>query len=130
MDIIEKAERLQELAKNLEADNPAVSLVSAAFELLTELAQKVTGLEEELKELSEYVDDLEDALDEMAEDVYGDEEDETFEVECPNCGELIQIDEGILEDGSITCPGCDETLEFELGCDCGECGCEDCEGKE
>ena len=132
MDIIEKAQRLEELAKSLETEDAAKNLIAAALELISELAKKVTGLEEELEALTEQVDDLDDAFEELCEDVYGDEEDETFEVECPNCGELIQIDEGILEDGSITCPGCDETLEFELDdFECGGCGCgcEDCKGK-
>ena len=131
MDIIEKAQRLEELAKSLEAEEAVKNLVAASLALVTELAQKVAGLEEELESMSEQLDDLDDAFEELCEDVYGDEEDESFEVECPGCGELIQIDEGILEDGSITCPGCNETLEFELddfGCE--GCDCEDCQGKE
>jgi len=126
MDIIEKAERLQELGKQLDMDAPAASLISAALELVAELSRKVVGLEEELAELTEQVDDIEDAISEFAEDFYGDEdEDGVFEVECPGCAELIQIDIGILQDGSINCPGCDEVLEFEFGCDCEDCsGCE------
>ena len=131
MDIIEKAQRLQELGKLLEADTPTANLINAALELVAELAQRVAGLEEELAGLAEELDDLDDAMAEIAEDIYGeDDEDSVFEVECPNCGELVQIDEGILRDGSITCPGCDETLEFEFGCDCDACGCEGCEGKD
>jgi len=132
MDIIEKAQRLRELAKDMEDASPAaVTLMGAALELIEELAKGLAATQEELEALTEQVDDLDDAFEELCEDVYGDEEgDETFEVECPNCGELIQIDEGILEEGSITCPGCDENLEFDLGCDCGNCNCEDCGEKE
>ena len=127
MDITEKAQRLQELAKQLEADSPAANLAAAALELAAELAQRVVTLEEELAAVSEQVDDIDDALEEIAEDIYGeDDEDSVFEVECPGCGELIQIDEGTLQDGSIVCPGCDETLEFEFGCDCDGCDCENC----
>ena len=132
MDIIEKAQRLRELAKEMEDVSPAaVTLMASALELIEELAQGLSAAKEELEALTEQVDDLDDALEELCEDVYGDEDgDETFEVECPNCGELIQIDEGILEEGSITCPGCEENLEFDLGCDCDSCACEDCEEKE
>ena len=132
MDIIEKAQRLRELAKDMEDASPAaVTLMGAALELIEELAKGLAATQEELEALTEQVDDLDDAFEELCEDVYGDEEgDETFEVECPNCGELIQIDEGILEEGSITCPGCEENLEFDLGCDCENCACEDCEDKE
>ena len=133
MDIIEKAERLQELAKLLEGTSaPTANLITAALELVAELAEKVNGLEEELKLLTEEVDDMDDALAELAEDVYGDDLDETFEVECPYCGEQIQIDEGILNDGGITCPACDSALEFEFGCDCedDDCDCGECGHKE
>ena len=132
MDIIEKAQRLRELAKDVDDMSPAaVILITSALELIEELAKGLTAAQEELEALTEQVDDLDDAFEELCEDVYGDEEgDETFEVECPNCGELIQIDEGILEEGSITCPGCDENLEFDLGCDCEGCNRENCEGKE
>jgi len=132
MDIIEKAQRLRELAKDIDDMSPAaVTLIASALELIEELAKQCTAAQEELAALTEQVDDLDDALEELCEDVYGDEDgDETFEVECPNCGELIQIDEGILEEGSITCPGCDENLEFDLGCDCENCACEDCEDRE
>ena len=43
-----------------------------------------------------------------------DEDDEFFEVECPACGEVINVDEGILESGSIECPNCGENLEFDI----------------
>jgi len=129
MSIIEKAEQLEDLAKR----NPeeAGVLLLQALELIGELAKKVVGLEEDLASLTEQVDELGDDFQEICEELYGDEEDEVFEVECPNCGEVMQIDEGILEDGSIACPGCDETLEFEFGCDCGceGCGEEGCGAK-
>jgi len=132
MDIIEKSQRLRELAKDMEDVSPAaVTLISAALELIEELAKQCTATQEELEALTEQVDELDEDLEELCEEIFGDEEgDETFEVECPNCGELIQIDEGILEEGSITCPGCEENLEFDLGCDCENCACEDCEDKE
>jgi hypothetical protein len=127
MDMIERADRLRELSKHLDTEGPQATLLAAALELVDELARQVVGLKDELDALTEQVDDMEDTLDEMAEDFYGeDSEDETFEVECPNCGEQIQVDEGILAEGSITCPGCNETLEFEFGCDCGDCNAEDC----
>jgi len=132
MDIIEKSQRLRELAKDVDDMPPvAITLIASVLELIEELAKGLTAAQEELAALTEQVDDLDDAFEELCEDVYGDEDgDETFEVECPNCGELIQIDEGILEEGSITCPGCDENLEFDLGCDCEGCDCGSCKEKE
>ncbi len=42
------------------------------------------------------------------------EEPEYYEVECPACHEVICVDEGILEEGSVECPNCGEKLEFEI----------------
>ena len=44
---------------------------------------------------------------------FGDEETTIYEVECI-CGEVINFDEETLEDGSIICPNCGETLEFDV----------------
>ena len=42
---------------------------------------------------------------------YGDEDSIIYEVECA-CGKIINFDEETLEEGSIICPDCGETLEF------------------
>ena len=42
-----------------------------------------------------------------------DEEPVFYEVTCPACENTITIDEDVLGLGSIECPNCGETLEFE-----------------
>ena len=37
-----------------------------------------------------------------------------YEVECPSCGDVICLDEDMLEEGEIACPNCGEMLEFDL----------------
>ena len=44
-----------------------------------------------------------------------DEEGPMYEVTCPNCGDVVTVDESILSLGSIECPGCGKILEFDLG---------------
>lgn len=44
---------------------------------------------------------------------FGDEDSTIYEVQC-SCGEVIDFDEETLEQGSIVCPNCGETLEFSL----------------
>lgn len=47
-------------------------------------------------------------------DYLGDPDEEAqYEVECPSCHDTIIIDESILEEGSIVCPGCGEDLDFD-----------------
>ena len=33
---------------------------------------------------------------------------------CPSCGDTIELNDAMLEEGSIVCPGCGETLEFDF----------------
>ena len=43
-----------------------------------------------------------------------DEDDEIiYEVKCPTCDEVINLDEHMLEMGGIKCPNCGEELEFD-----------------
>ena len=42
-----------------------------------------------------------------------DDEDELYEVTCPSCGDTILVDEGMIDEGSINCPNCNELLEFD-----------------
>ena len=71
---------------------------------------------------AEETDEEEDEKDDEI-DADADEDDEVeydgilYEVTCPGCGETITIDEETLSLGSIHCPQCHETLEFDLGGD-------------
>ena len=59
-------------------------------------------------------------LTDLEDEVYGiDEEcdccdDAEYEVACPTCGEVLCVDDGVLDEGSIKCPACGEELEFDL----------------
>ncbi len=44
-------------------------------------------------------------------------DEELFEVECPNCGLLMYLDEDALAEGGIACPKCNKNLEFEVETD-------------
>ena len=39
------------------------------------------------------------------------------EIECPACHEPFVVDEDTVLDGSMECPACGETLEFEVSCE-------------
>jgi len=43
-----------------------------------------------------------------------DPEEELFEVQCPNCGLLLYLDEPALKEGSLSCPKCQKLLEFSV----------------
>ena len=59
-----------------------------------------------------------------------DDDEEVYEVECPNCNDIIYLDESMLEEEEMICPGCGTRLEFEFECDCDgtpdcDCGCQE-----
>lgn len=131
MTVTEKAAYIKGLAEglNLDADKPETKIIKALIDLIDDLSLTVSDLEDELGLVGEQVDAIDEDLDELESFVYDellDEdcecdcddcsccEDDYFEVECPSCGEVINVDEGVLETGSIDCPNCGENLEFEI----------------
>ena len=144
MTISEKAAYLKGFMEGLELDTekPEGKMIERIVDLLGDMAKRLTDVEEttiaisdELDEIEEDLDAIEDyILDEEDEDddwddeewddeddfedfdegfEYGDEDSTIYEVKC-TCGEVINFDEETLEEGSMVCPNCGETLEFSL----------------
>ena len=103
--------------------------VSDIEETTIAISDELDEIEEDLDAIEDYIldedededdwdDDDDDDWDEDDEDDEDEDEDfdlgdeETiYEVEC-SCGNIIDFDEETLEQGSIVCPKCGETLEF------------------
>ena len=129
---------------NLDTEKAEGKLISAIVDLLGDVTKKVTDIEDttiaisdELDEIEEDLDAIEDYIlgededydDEWDEDDFddyededdfedegfdfGDEETTIYEVKCA-CGNVIAFDEDTLEEGSIICDECGETLEFSF----------------
>ena len=129
------------LKLNTESDEG--KMIAAIVDLLGDLTRKVTDIEdttiaisdeldeieEDLDAIEDFIMDDEDEYDDEDEDFdwddededeefeegfdFGDEETTIYEVQCV-CGEVINFDEETLEEGSIICPNCGETLEFDV----------------
>lgn len=144
MTITEKVAYLKGLAKGLDLseDKAETKLLNAVIDVLDDMALSIYDVEDAVDEVQEYAEELDADLGELEEFVYDefddcdcdccdedfDEEGELYEIECPACHEVFNIDEGALEDGEINCPICDEHLEFDFDCDCDcDCDCDDCE---
>lgn len=141
MTLTEKAAYLRGLAEglNLDADKAETKMFKAIMDVIDDLALTASDTEDSIALINEQLDAVDEDLDELETYVYDeddddedddfDDEDDYFEVECPACGEVICVDEAILEEGKINCPNCNELLEFEIEEDDGcSCGCEDCDG--
>ena len=141
MTISEKSAYLKGLMDglNLSKETDEGKMIAAIVDLLGDMAKRIADIEEttiaisdELDEIEEDLDAIEDYIldeedwDEEDEDDwddededyeegfdFGDEDTTIYEVECA-CGEIINFDEETLEEGSIICPDCGETLEFSV----------------
>ena len=128
---------------NLDTEKAEGKLIAAIVDLLGDVTKKVTDIEDttiaisdELDEIEEDLDAIEDYIlaeededDDWDEDEwddyededdfedegfdFGDEETTIYEVKCA-CGNVIAFDEDTLEEGSIICDECGETLEFSF----------------
>ncbi len=99
-------------------------VLQRVIDLLEDMSDEIEQLSVNYEELFEYTEAIDDDLTEMEEDFYEDEEDiydndfkdeieSGFSMECPNCREIVVVDDDILDqDASIevTCPGCGEIV--------------------
>lgn len=124
----------------IDTDKKEGKLLSAIIDVLQEIAAEVTDVQEICEEYGELLDAIDEDLGSIEEDFYGDEdedddddeEDPLYEVTCPSCGDTVYLDEDMLLEGDMECPNCGQLLEFDLeACDCGcDCCCEDDEDED
>ena len=143
MTLSEKSAYLKGLMEGmkLSTETDEGKMIAAIVDLLGDVTRTLTDVEEttiaisdELDEIEEDLDAIEDyILDEEDDDYYDDDDDEdydededgdegfdygdpdttVYDVQCA-CGQVIDFDEDTLEEGSIVCPNCGETLEFSV----------------
>ena len=144
MTVTEKVAYLKGLVEGLDFDknDKETKVINAVLDVLEDLALAVSDLDDEMALVTEQLDEVDEDLAEL-EDIFYDEcddcddcdddcccdcgDEDMYEVECPNCGEVIYFDEEIILDGEAECPACGESLEFDCDCDC-DCDC--CEDEE
>lgn len=116
-------------------------------ELYDELSDQVDEIDQDLAEVESELydedcdccDDDDDDYDEAEDFDFDDEDNPFYEVTCGACGQKLNVSEDVLLEGEIECPNCGELLEFDFSglfdeeeeeCD-GNCdGCDGCEGEE
>ncbi|MEG2073616.1 MAG: hypothetical protein RRY54_02500 [Angelakisella sp.] len=141
MTITEKVAYLKGMADGMKLDESANEgkLLKTVIDVLEDMALTISDVEDTLGEMGQQVDEIDDDLAAIEDEWYEDDDDEDdedcrYEVECPVCGDIISIDDDLLDEGSIDCPNCGENLEFDFdeedegGCDCG-CSCDHEENK-
>lgn len=89
-------------------------------ELYDELSDQVDEIDHDLAEVESelYDEDCEccdDGIcDDDHEDDFDDEENPFYEVTCSACGQKLNVSEDVLLEGEIECPNCGELLEFDF----------------
>ncbi len=129
-ELMNRAAYLKGLADGMKLDTESNEgkLFNSIIELLGDMAEKVSDIDDEQGFLADQIDDMSEAMEMLGEEVFNfDEDDEDmYQITCENCGEEITFTDDDLDDltdGSFACPSCGEIIELEFGgCDC---GCED-----
>ena len=143
--LYEEVAYLKGLAEGLEISKETKEgkIIHKIIDVLESFADSIVELDEEQCDLAEYVESIDEDLADMEEDIYEDEdededsdEDSDFsyvEMECPNCGDLVDIDEDLLynDEIDVICPNCQAIIlssddEDNSYIECTEvCDCDD-----
>ena len=131
MNLSENAAYLKGLAEGLGiGDAPTDKLIVKLLDLVAEMAEKIEDLQAQCDDLTDYADELDADLGDVEEYLFADDEDEedddTYEVTCPACGEVICFDDSV-DPSDLICPACGEEFDAVCcDCDCDEDDCCDC----
>ena len=131
LDIDDKSKEGKMISKIVEILGSFADTVEELEYSVVDLEDQVEELQYEVEELQQDVEDLEEWLYDEDEDYdeYDDEEEEDdeelsfIEMECPNCSEIVEIDEELLFDDSVdvVCPSCHAVILSSEDDECGDC---------
>ena len=136
MTLGERAAYLKGLAEGLKisSESDEGKLLYEIINMLEDVTDSVTALEDECDRLNDYVEELDEDLGDVEEYLYGDDEDDdedyddeddedfddeddedydddVIEIECPNCGETICVPPTV-DYAHLICPACNEEFSY------------------
>lgn len=127
MTISEKVAYIQGLFDGMgldKEDSGQARILSEILDVLKEVGEELDRADATLDEFGEEIDAISDDLADVEEAVFGAGEEEDgedslededfFEVACPNCGQELVIDDNVLEAGSIDCPACGQKFALSF----------------
>lgn len=114
----------------LDPEKGETKIISHIIAYLEKAAEEVEMLDSEQGFLADRIDELDDVIEVLADEIedYDDFEDDLYQLKCDNCGAIIEFTDDDLDavlGGSFECPECGEIIELDLSAlddDCG-CGC-------
>ena len=129
MELKEKVAFIKGLMEGMEFDvtTKEGKVLNAVVELLDQMADSVVQIDEDVDQLYDEVDALSEDLEDVESCVYGDEDDDEdeddydeeyeaglYEITCPNCGEVVCVDEDMLADENLACPNCGTKFDVDF----------------
>lgn len=134
--LTEKSAYLKGLMDGLNIDDSTKEgkVLLALRDVIDEICETVDTIDADVDDIVEFCSTIDEDLSDVEEAVFDDDDcdccdcndcdcddcedcdcdDCTYEVVCPTCGDTIELNELMLEDGSVECPNCGELLEFDL----------------
>lgn len=122
----EKLDLLIELIKDRHgmASSEDGKLFAAVADALSEMHEILESHDETFDEMAEIIGDIEESVYELEDEVFGDEkpdindydefDEDIYDINCANCDKTITVGYDALDEGSVTCTGCGEVIEFTL----------------
>lgn len=118
---------LRGLADGLELgeETKEQKVLQKMLDLLEGITEELEQVRVDYEELFEYTEAIDDDLTELEDDFYEDEDEDDdydfdddefeggFSIECPNCREIVVVDEDLLDQEEaieVICPGCGEAV--------------------
>ena len=142
MKLTEKASYIKGLADGLELnkDTKEGKLIAALIDLVDAMSQKIDEMDHDIEDLNDYCEELDEDLGDVEEVLLGEDDDEdeeeacdgecekcdyaddceyadadeeTYEIECPSCGEKVCFDASV-DPENLTCPACGEKFSCKF----------------
>ncbi len=129
----EKAAYLKGLIDGLEIDDSTKEgkVLLALSDVINEICETVDCIDADVDDIVDFCSSVDEDLSDVEEEVFGeteececdghcchcddeDDDDCAYEVTCPTCGDTIELNDLMLEDGALDCPNCGEHLEFDF----------------
>lgn len=135
--LYERVSYLRGLADGMELSEESKEgkLLLNMLDVLEDFADAINEIHDDVKDLDDYVETIDEDLAVVEDEVFEEIADEDFdeddidfiEFKCPNCKEIIYLDENLLnnrdDETEIICPSCHEKVYVEESCDHDNCCC-------
>lgn len=113
-DLTQRVAYLQGLASgfNVTEASREGQVLKEVLDVLGLMAENIARIEQDQEELEAYVESLDSDLSELEDDYYGTEgdEEEVWEISCPHCGTVFELEADGEDRAETVCPECGASL--------------------